>query len=220
MKAVPGGYCIDKTEVTVKQYADWLAANPDAGEIPAACSFNITYSPSDAGVLEVPDGGAELPITNVDWCDAYLFCKMHNKRLCHAIGSDEPVAPAQGNACGVSQWYTACSSGGRHLWPYGDTESDYTCNAGNAELTSPEVVTKPKNTCQSSVQGYQDVENLVGNVAEWEDSCESAQGPNDICITRGGSFHADPNMDFSCKTQQQVVRSLRTAFIGFRCCWP
>src|SRR6478735_3883801 len=48
-------FCIDTTEVTVKQYAAFLAA-ADAGKVgpqPTACAWNTTYQPTFLGADEI-----------------------------------------------------------------------------------------------------------------------------------------------------------------------
>jgi formylglycine-generating enzyme required for sulfatase activity len=63
---------------------------------------------------------------------------------------------------------------------------------------------------------------MSGNVREWEDRCDSADGgdaspANDFCLARGGSFH-DGVISTRCDTVQQYQRNNAAPQLGFRCC--
>ena len=89
--AAPSGYSdysIDVTEVTMGQYDAWLATNP---ALPASTDANCGYVASYAeqasgGTLYTGTDAAHHPVADVDWCDAYAYCKGVGKRLCGAIG--------------------------------------------------------------------------------------------------------------------------------------
>jgi len=69
-----GTFCIDSTEVTSEQYNDFLLAGPAAlAPQPAECSWNVSYLPGGGWVFDPSQ--PTLPIANVDWCDAYAFCR-------------------------------------------------------------------------------------------------------------------------------------------------
>lgn len=57
-----GAYCIDRTEVTVKDYAACVSANACVARLPAFA-------------------GADLPMTEVDWWDARAACAFRKGRL-------------------------------------------------------------------------------------------------------------------------------------------
>src|SRR5436190_6931316 len=91
----PGTYCIDRTEVTAKQYADFLATNPSTVFQPNYCTWNNTFAPqASAGTSNCenlllaydPANHPLNPVACVDWCDAYAYCKSVGKRLCGAFG--------------------------------------------------------------------------------------------------------------------------------------
>ena len=117
----PGTYCIDRTEVTNKQYSDFLAKNPSTTGQPPACTWNSTYAPQQvAGIDNCPNIGLVYDVTNyptnpvacVDWCDAYAYCAAQSKRLCGKIGGGMNPYDRYADA-GSSEWMNGCS----HCWP-------------------------------------------------------------------------------------------------------
>lgn len=209
MVAVPQGFCIDSTEVTNAQYAAFVASGyPTTGQ-DAWCSWNSTYKPQ----IWPATGLDAHPVANVDWCDAYAFCKWAGKRLCGRIGGGSNAYGDYANATN-SQWYAVCSAGGAKTYPYGSTYQATTCNG--AEYTEPDA-TLPVGTASGCVGGYPGVYDLSGNVWEWEDSC-AGTGSNDDCRIRGGSFLHNNGLE--CGFANKGYRSAMTQHIGFRCCGP
>jgi hypothetical protein len=94
-----GRYCIDSTEVTNAHYAAFLAMSP---------------TPSSGWPAPVDQG--RHPVTFVDWCDAFAFCRWAGKRLCGKIG-DGANAPADLANAAKSQWFNACTAGGTKAYP-------------------------------------------------------------------------------------------------------
>ncbi len=216
MVALPEGFSIDATEVSRCQYQAWLdTVPPTAGQDPW-CSFNTDFTPQ----CEWPPGeNGSYPVVCVDWCDAFAYCKAVGKRLCGKIGGgsnamedlDDPTK---------SQWYAACSSGGKYAYPYGNTYDDgKLCN--DADRSSPEeawyVPVGSLGACQSTEVGYSRVFDLSGNVWEWEDSCEDHLGAADSCRIRGGSC-LSPEGYASCGREMSSERDRKSGAIGFRCC--
>jgi len=220
---MPGGYSIDATEVTRSQYEAWFLTNPSTAGQPAACSsWNKTYQPDLAcmnsdRVYKGPNSGNH-PVVCVDWCDAYAYCKGVGKRLCGKIGGG---ANDYGDFTDVSksQWYAACSSGGKYEFPYGATYDGQACNSSHKELgTTSEVGSL--SSCQSSASGYEGVYDLSGNVWEWEDSCNGTNGISDYCRVRGGAFDLYGN-HLGCGNDGRYVRGGSESFLpsaGIRCC--
>jgi formylglycine-generating enzyme len=203
-------YCIDSTEVTNAQYIAWLDTNPDPtapGMQPRECASNATFTPS-AGKPPSND----RPVVDVDWCDAYAFCKAHGKRLCGRIGGGAtPYADNQNAA--QDQWYNACSSGGTREYPYGDTYDPQACNVSDKGVSlAVSVGSLP--TCEGGFTGIFD---MSGNAWEWEDSCEASTGPDDSCRRRGGAYVND-EFNVVCKVGKTQPRGLGTPYVGFRCC--
>jgi hypothetical protein len=194
-------YCIDSTEVTKKQYADFLATTPSTTGQPANCTWNLSFVPT-AG-FPPATGDENKPVGYVDWCDAIAFCAWAGKRLCGKIGGG-PLTMAAATQSDLSQWDNACSAGGNQSYPYGDSFVDGACNTGSVS----DVKASP--CCQGGVPGVYD---LVGNAIEWEDACD-AKSPNiesQQCASRGGS---------DCDSIDTHGRKEKLANLGFRCCSP
>lgn len=76
-----GTYCVDSTEVTGRQYLEFLAAKAgDTSGQPVDCSWNTTFEPA----ADIDPN--EYPVAFVDWCDALAYCTWAGKRLCGKIG--------------------------------------------------------------------------------------------------------------------------------------
>ncbi len=212
MVEMPEGFCIDATEVTRAQYQQWLSTSPPTSGQPSECSWNDSYVPS----CEWPVGAKEShPVVCVDWCDAYAYCKGVGKRLCGKIGGGENGRDDYADAT-KSEWYAACSSGGTHVYAYGDVFSETVCNG----LQAGHGGTVPVGSlagCQSFETGYAGVFDMIGNVFEWENSCTARTGPTDFCHVRGGSFHVGGG---PCETigDGDEDRNQRSYWLGIRCC--
>lgn len=205
-----GTHCIDATEVTVAAYLAFLAVSP--GGQPAECAWNQSY---------VPVGGApassQLPITNVDWCDARAYCAWAGKRLCGKLGGGAvPYASYADPA--VSEWQATCSGGGVNAYPYGNGFSVSTCNGQGAGFGAPVTVGSLAG-CKGTAAPYDAVKDLSGNVWEWEDACNGAAGASDSCRLRGGSFN-NPQPFMGCAADYAVQRQAAFSSVGFRCCAP
>jgi sulfatase modifying factor 1 len=221
MVMLPEGYCIDSTEVTRAQYQAWLDANPSTDGQISDCTWNTTFAPdatcmSDEYVCQ-GSGCENHPQVCVDWCDAYAYCQAVGKRLCGKIGSGSNGYSDSGNA-DLSQWYNACTSQGVNAFVYGNSFDRTACNGLDYPGTSLMTVTVGTlSTCQSSVPGYSGVYDLIGNVAEWEDSCDGTTGETDQCRTRGASFGA--SMIFlTCAYNSPAPRNGSGEAAGIRCC--
>ncbi|HEY0468865.1 MAG TPA: SUMF1/EgtB/PvdO family nonheme iron enzyme, partial [Polyangiaceae bacterium] len=155
-------YYIDSTEVSKAQYDLFLAAkgSDTSGQI-AECSWNNSYAPNGA-VVDDP-----RPIVDVDWCDAAAYCSWADKRLCGAIGGG-PVAPDDADDSTKAQMYLACAGAADERYPYGGftLQPDY-CNEYFSGYMA-DVGSFPK--CEGHYDGIFD---LVGNAAEWIDSCDT-----------------------------------------------
>ena len=117
-----GSSCIDATEVTNVMYGAFLAAKPSAALQPAACAWNVDYTPSGG-----PPASDTRPVVGVDWCDAWLYCAWSGKRLCGHVGDggNNPT-DAFANAS-MSEWYGVCTNGGASAFAYGDTFDGAKC---------------------------------------------------------------------------------------------
>ena len=223
-------FCMDRTEVTNAQYATFLATNP-AGTNLAACTNDASLNPdvSNACATELgrydPAVRPQVPVSCVDWCDAYTYCAWAGKRLCGAIagGANPPASFADAEA---SQWFRACSKAGTQKFPYGNTYQSQFCVGLDNSGTHPSDVTSEA-ACQG---GYNGLYDLSGNVAEWENSCSAATGLSDACLTRGGSIQSvesvppsllcnDSALNDTTPMPASAQRSTHDELIGFRCCY-
>jgi hypothetical protein len=209
--AARGAYCIDATEVTNGAYEQFLAAQPDASaqDQPPFCSWNTKLAPEDS---TWPHPGEEsFPVVNVDWCDAWSYCKWAGKRLCGQIGGGS-VADSLATDPARSQWYLACAGDPGTKYPYGDTYQPLLCNGVN--VAPPNVREVGRSTCEGHAPGVFD---MSGNVFEWIDSCDTVMGASDGCRMMGGAFNS-PDYELACDYRVVNGRALTAPNLGFRCC--
>jgi formylglycine-generating enzyme required for sulfatase activity len=216
-------YCIDSTETTMALYQRFLddpTINPPQGA-PSECAWNDAYgfeydNPYGAGF----DASA-YPVTAVNWCDAWGFCRYWGKRLCGNRTDGGAVDPAVANKP-ESEWYYACAGPDGNEYPYGTTYQADLCRTGLSPSAGPGVV--PTQTCVGSVPGLFD---MSGNLAEWENSCSPSDAGDprlDGCLTRGGTFFF-PGDSVTCDLINGGAVNPRWGGQGgsdgvtIRCCW-
>ena len=208
-------YCVDATEVTNTQYAAFLDAAVAMTDQDEPCAWNTTYTPSTN--WPVTDKGTHA-VVNVDWCDAFAYCKWAGKHLCGKIGGGESHFSFDYEDATANEWFNACSAGKTSIYPYGDEYDGSACvgidfdMAGYQPATDlPRAVATP--TC---VGGYDGLYDLSGNVWEWENSCD---GPDlsDGCHMRGGASNSQV-ASLACDYSYDRERDFVSASLGFRCC--
>jgi len=205
--AKASSFYIDSTEVSKAQYDVFLKAkgSDTSGQI-AECTWNTSYAPQGDPVDD------PRPIADVDWCDAAAFCAWADKRLCGAIAGGA-VAVADVLDVTKSQMYLACAGASKERYPYGGF--DYMANYCNTSSGFMADVGK-STMCEGHYDGIFD---LVGNAAEWVDSCDSAGGSDhkqDNCQLGGGS---NIKSDYRCETYfDDIKRGDHSYLFGFRCC--
>ncbi len=219
--AVPpsGSYCVDRTEVTNADYAQFLAnvATLDRNTLPAVCATHGPFVPvgTDGGPTFPYTSGLDAdPVGNVDWCEAAAFCIWAGKRLCgHIGGGTNPMSDAVNSS--ASQWFNACSLNGTLFYPYGDAYDASTCNSRDR---TPNLTLVPVGSLPGCQGGYPGLFDMAGNVEELEDSCDDAGA----CLSRGGSYVDDPgDSQTRCDSVTEIVPfGEHSGDIGFRCCGP
>lgn len=200
------GWCIDSTEVTRKQYLEFLAAkNGDTSGQITLCDDNTSYDPTCAWGDQYPN----RPATCVHWCDAYAYCAWAGKRLCgHKQGGPLKGSNTAGASIStdwtVSQWAHACTNGGITQYPYGNTNIIGACSCG----TVSDVASHPQ--CHGLQPPYSDVFDLIGNVGEWVDYQIDSIWPQ----TNFAYVGTYP----SCSCGSHSFTTVASSSIGFRCC--
>jgi formylglycine-generating enzyme required for sulfatase activity len=212
--AAPAGsavthYCIDATEVTNAQYAQFLAAGYPVSAQDPWCAWNTSYTPPSGWPAVGKDN---YPVVYVWWCDAFAYCKWAGKHLCGRIGGGQNGYSAYADAS-ASEWFNACSASGTRAYPYGNTFATTACNGiprglGNLVAAGSEP---------ACVGGFPGLFDMSGNVDEWDDSCNGQTGVNDACRVRGGSIDSDAN-GLRCDDSNNVNRDAAANWLGFRCC--
>jgi formylglycine-generating enzyme required for sulfatase activity len=216
---VQNEFCIDSTETPYALYDVFLndPATNTTGQTPE-CAWNTTFAqPYDP--YQNDSQRAQRPMVNIDWCDAFAFCKYWGKHLCGARGDGGPLdfdaQPAK-----TSQWYTACTNGTSQQYPYGQVYDASACNVGAATSSqgSLDLVGNPA-TCQGGVPGLFD---MSGNAQEYENDCEhTADAAADRCHFRGGTYFFPPG-SVTCAAiggGNDNFRSEIGPYNAIRCCW-
>lgn len=212
-----GKYCIDATEVSQAQYAEFLAATQAAPPTqPSVCSWNTSFA-WESGTAKCPAGSinpaskAAYPMACIDWCDARAYCAWAGKRLCGRIGGGANSYTDHAKAA-ASEWYSACSNKGTSLYPYGTTYSASACTSAQP---------RPVGSAPACAGGFPGLLDMSGNVWEFEDSCSASAGSGDCCRIRGGGFGVvNPGNTLRCDDVGGlcITRSHREQTVGFRCC--
>jgi formylglycine-generating enzyme required for sulfatase activity len=205
-------YCIDATEVTRAQYATFLASVGSMAQ-PTVCAWNASFVPQGDWTTTPHDA---VPVTNVDWCDAYMYCAWSGKRLCGRTDGS-----SGGGGASDSQWGLACRGDKPYsddqYYPYGVTYDPTRCN-GTDSQASRLVEVGSFSRCEG---GFPGVFDLSGNASEWLDSCDPAEdggGPaEDLCAFRGGNFHSAENA-MRCEATYVTNRAVAYDDVGIRCC--
>jgi formylglycine-generating enzyme len=202
-------YCIDSTEVTTAEYRAFALVASTANQRPD-CAWNTSFFPDQVGILDI---AGDIPVAFVDFCDAAAYCAWAGKRLCGAIGGGAIALTELANP-DRSQWFNACSNHGERLIPYSSYD-DAICNGLDREAGSA----LPVGSQPGCVGGYPGLFDLSGNVREWEDGCDTAEGPQRSCLVRGGAYY-DVDSTLFCSNRQVWRMDAQNPGIGLRCCSP
>ncbi|MES1174297.1 MAG: bifunctional serine/threonine-protein kinase/formylglycine-generating enzyme family protein [Myxococcales bacterium] len=230
---------IDEREVTNQQFAKFLneigsslqvLEDPDDHYLrfvhlsfrPNEASLLYDLWPGTAGIqcpqfqascFHERPGFEKLPVTQVTWFGANLFCKNAGKRL-----------PTE------AEWEFAARGSERRLYPWGSSTPSctgvHTSSLGWLKVLEPSRCDNAREIPFPVASAAQDVtpegvRDLAGNVSEWVDSNDhsnadaAGQTVDRPAIFRGGAF----NNNFQTRS---AARGLRLAFnvgqnLGFRC---
>jgi formylglycine-generating enzyme required for sulfatase activity len=227
-KAGGGSYCIDASEVTYSQYLVFSAASPSNLTLPAGCPGAGSYTPGGDWPPGVTTAAMQLPVSYVDYCDAYAYCLYSGKHLC---GKVDGGANSQADSSDPtkSEWFNACTGNGTAAYPYGSVYDNAKCDGVDIGSAATPAGTCGANTCGSKVGydfaspatlvcqgGVPNIWGMSGNLAEWEDSCDSATPPN--CLVRGGS-RCEKGPNLACAAGVSQPRTYKGCDVGFRCCF-
>jgi len=213
---------IDEFEVTIHQYAEFLAAleeEPDkvVGH-PDQPAGKTSYKPDDwdnfyrAALSSSTYMGqpitVNMPVFNVDWWDAYAFASWLGRRLPTSL-----------------EWELAARGPEWHPYPWGEEWDPAMLNSGE-DFPDPNTEVEP-----GSIDGYvywapvdepagdvspKGVRGMGGNVSEWTASeAVAADDPNlTVAVVKGGSFMRGSSFDMA--RDRHIAHDERSFDIGFR----
>jgi formylglycine-generating enzyme required for sulfatase activity len=212
--------CIDATEVTAGQYAKFVLANPGALQPQDLCSWNTSFvpSPMNGDTYTWPPSGADVdyPVQYVDWCDAVTYCKWAGKELCGAVKAGDTLTLPDVQDPYKSQWVQACSRNAERTFPYSDMYEPF-CAMGDIDAGGPHGVAKV-HTFAGCQGGYAGMFDMLGNVLEWFDYCDS-DATDSICSALGGDIATTSPSIVNCGSPPYPYeRNSRSWNVGFRCC--
>lgn len=208
-------FCVDKTEVTNAQYAEFLAAAPDTAGQPAECTnAGVVNGYTPAAGWPAAAGSENRPVVHVDWCDATAYCKWAGKRLCGKIGGGAFSASTTENSdVSVSEWANVCREGTTtNNYAYGGTTYIATACQTNGRTPASTIDVGSLATCEG---GYPGVFDMNGNVYEWLNSC--LVGATGNCVIAGGSFKSG-SFGANCTQKATKARNVAADDTGIRCC--
>jgi len=216
-KAEIKGFFLDKCEVTVTQFGEFVKATGYVTDAESAGSSRAF----DKDKKVVPIAGAtwihpygddrvpdpQSPVTQVSWNDAVVYCSWAGKRL-----------PTE------AEWEYAARSNDGRFYPWGSQWDEKRCsNTFNSGMAVAKVGSFPGGT------GPFGTMDQAGNVWEWcqdyyqRDYYAVSPVKNPLCdtpsgarILRGGSFTSHP---VHCKSTYRYYSAPEKGYImvGFRC---
>jgi formylglycine-generating enzyme required for sulfatase activity len=195
-KVYVDSFSMDKYEVTVGQYAAFLQAK---GIDP----------PSDWKTMNRSEH-QKRPVANVDWADAFAFCKWAGKRL-----------PTE------AEWEKAARGTDDRLYPWGnDPPTPLHANFGKSDWSNHGVLA-PIGSFESGKSPY-GIYDMAGNVWEWVNDwydynyykaspSQNPTGPSSggTKVIRGGAWNSNPRAMRS--SNRSLTSPTDQGLTGFRC---
>jgi formylglycine-generating enzyme required for sulfatase activity len=223
-------FYVDATEVTVADYAAWLATSPPVSQQASRCAWNQSFEPGvctpgapcnceGTGVTLAAELAIseQLPVRCVDFCDAVAYCAGVGKHLCGGIHNLVLAGdPTSSNDPAQSEWFNACSNGGTRALPYGNQFAPQTCEDANGGFND-----RPRDVGNGSCEGGPvGVFDMSGNVEEWIDHCYVGMNDTQACFRPGGAYwHGEEDwLDCDIDWPQSTDAREQSPATGFRCC--
>jgi formylglycine-generating enzyme required for sulfatase activity len=189
-------FSIDKYETTVEQYAAFLQAKR-------------VEPPADWKIINQP-AHQKRPATNMDWVDAFAYCKWAGKRL-----------PTE------AEWEKAARGTDGRLYPWGnDPPTPLHTNFGKTEWNN-HLVLAPVGTYEAGKSPY-GAYDMAGNVWEWvndwydfkyyqKGNVKNPIGPSTggTKVIRGGSWYSNPRALRSAN--RSLISPTDQGLTGIRC---
>lgn len=218
-----GTFCIDTREVSNAQYAEFTASSSKP-TMPGYCGFKTAYSVENP----LPEA-KDLPVVNVDWCDAYQYCAWAGKRLCGGMAGGHVVRSGTTIAEYVedSQWTQACRNNASTTYSTGNTFPGGDAGPCNITRNGGALWSVDSGEgCKGAVAPFDAIINLTGNAGEWEDNCtnydeDAGAASTVVCFIRGGtpSSCCVNDFDYACTAANIITsRGTHQPKVGFRCC--
>ncbi|MCC7359861.1 MAG: SUMF1/EgtB/PvdO family nonheme iron enzyme [Anaerolineales bacterium] len=229
-------YWIDRTEITVQQFADFVAATGyqteaerGAGEGDFGSPGGLVYSPDGLYVRTAnwrlpqgsgaPEANPRQPVVQVSWADAAAYCAWAGRRL-----------PTE------AEWEKAARGPDGRLYPWGGdydarrvNACDSNCAAAWHSATDDSFArTSPVGVFATGASPYGALD-LAGNVSEWVAAFYDFRGYADLAtanppgletgltrVLRGGSWLDTPGL-LRAAARLSAAPEYRSNVTGFRC---
>lgn len=214
-----GDFCIDARETTFADYRAFMSLGADSamGTRPPECAFKTSFEPFS---WPRPPEQDPLPANSVDWCDAWAYCAWTGKRLCGGAGG-AALDFARPKAS-MDEWFRACTNEFTSQFSYGGSFDVSRCNV-SGHLGSSVLKEGPPGSfagCRGTAPPFDAITDMVGNIAEWQRSCDaqdpSADAGDQRCRVRGGNWY--DNDEQGCDDDDTLPRRAHESKAGIRCC--
>lgn len=210
-----GRFAMDRTEVTIGQFAQFAAATATvtaAEKAGGGSTYEAGWEQRKGWTWRAPfgkPGGPNEPVVHVTHSEAQAFCQWAGKRLPtdaewgEAAYTERRASPPAGFVTGKTYRY-----------PTGDSPQGANCtDCGTVKTVATAVTSRGRGhaeagTTRAGVNGLYD---MGGNAWEWVDS-----GPGSDQRTRGGSWWYGSEQMRGDHVQAKPAETA-VVYIGFRC---